>query len=110
MQMTVPRHSNSKSYQTTKEVDVMTTAAVPPQQSNIWWVFLLQGLAGILLGVMLITAPGATLLALITFLGFYWLITGVLALLRVLVDRSVPWLWSLVVAIVGIFAGVLVVM
>jgi len=109
MQMTVPRHSNSKSYQTTKEVDVMTTAAVPTQPSNIWWVFLLQGLAGILLGVMLITAPGATLVVLSTFLGFYWLITGVLALVRVFADRSVPWLWSLLVGIVGILAGIFVV-
>ena len=49
----------------------MTTADALPQQSSIWWVFLLQGIAGILLGVMLLTAPGATLLALTTFLGFY---------------------------------------
>ena len=34
---------------------------VPTQQSTIWWVFLLQGLAGVLLGAMLITQPGATL-------------------------------------------------
>ena len=87
----------------------MTTAGVPTQQSNVWWVFLLQGLAGILLGVMLITAPGATLVVLSTFLGFYWLITGVLALVRVFADRSVPWLWSLLVGIVGILAGIFVV-
>jgi len=87
----------------------MTTAGIPTQQSNIWWVFLLQGLAGILLGVMLITAPGATLVVLSTFLGFYWLITGVLALVQVFVDRSVPWLWSLLVGIVGILAGIFVV-
>ena len=87
----------------------MTTAGIPTQQSNVWWVFLLQGLAGILLGVMLITAPGATLVVLSTFLGFYWLITGVLALVQVFVDRSVPWLWSLLVGIVGILAGIFVV-
>jgi len=87
----------------------MATPAVPTPQSNVWWVFLLQGLAGILLGVMLITAPGATLVVLATFLGFYWLITGVLALVRVFADRSVPWLWSLLVGIVGILAGIFVV-
>ena len=87
----------------------MTTAGIPTQQSNVWWVFLLQGLAGILLGVMLITAPGATLVVLSTFLGVYWLITGVLALVRVFADRSVPWLWSLLVGIVGILAGIFVV-
>src|SRR5215467_9930276 len=87
----------------------MTMAGIPTQQSNVWWVFLLQGLAGILLGVMLITAPGATLVVLATFLGFYWLITGVLALVRVFVDRSVPWLWSLLVGVVGVLAGIFVV-
>ncbi len=87
---------------------MMTTAAVPTEQSNIWWLFLLQGIAGILLGLMLLTAPGETLLALITFLGFYWLITGMLALVRIFVDRSVPWVWSLLTGIVGILAGILV--
>ena len=54
-------------------------AALTRQRPNIWWLALLQGIAAILLGFMLFTAPGATLVTLITFLGFYWLITGVLA-------------------------------
>jgi len=87
---------------------MMTTAAVPTEQSNIWWLFLLQGIAGILLGLMLLTAPGETLLALTTFLGFYWLITGVLALVRIFVDRTVPWIWPLLIGVVGILAGILV--
>src|SRR5919108_4835401 len=103
-----PHHCDPKSYQTTKEAAVMTTADAPPPQSSIWWVFLLQGIAGILLGVMLLTAPGATLLVLITFLGFYWLVMGVLALVRVFVDRSVPWIWSLLVGVAGILAGIFV--
>jgi uncharacterized membrane protein HdeD (DUF308 family) len=77
-------------------------------RSDIWWVFLLQGLAGIVLGIMLLTEPAATLIALTTFLGFYWLITGVLALVQVFVDRSTPWVWSLLSGIVGIVAGLFV--
>ena len=57
---------------------------------------------------MLITAPGATLVAIVTFLGFYWLITGILALVQVFVDRSVPWIWSLISGLLGIAAGLLV--
>jgi hypothetical protein len=30
----------------------MTTATFQSARSNIWWVFLLQGIAGILLGLM----------------------------------------------------------
>ena len=86
----------------------MTTTALQPQQSSIWWFFLLEGIAGIILGLLLITDPGATMVALVTFLGFYWLIMGILALVRIFVDRSVPWIWSLLIGIVGILAGILV--
>jgi uncharacterized membrane protein HdeD (DUF308 family) len=86
----------------------MTMTALHPQPSSIWWFFLLEGIAGIILGLLLITDPGATLVALVTFLGFYWLIMGILALVRIFIDRSVPWIWSLLIGIVGILAGILV--
>jgi len=86
----------------------MTITALLPQKSDIWWVFLLQGFAGIILGLMLVTQPGATIVALTTFLGFYWLITGLLSLVQVFVDRSIPWIWSLLSGLVGILAGLFV--
>ena len=85
----------------------MTALQRAPHHS-IWWLVLLQGIAGILLGLMLITAPGETMLALITFLGFYWLITGVLSLVQMFVDPLIPWFWSLLSGILGIAAGILV--
>jgi DNA-binding winged helix-turn-helix (wHTH) protein/uncharacterized membrane protein HdeD (DUF308 family) len=87
--------------------DVAMTAS-HPQQTSIWWLFWLQGMTGIVLGLMLLTAPGTTTAALVSFLGLYWLIMGILALVRVFVDRSVPWLWSLVTGITGILAGIFV--
>ena len=57
----------------------MADVALRTQHSDIWWVFLLQGLAGIVLGIMLLTEPAATLVAPTTLLGFYWLTTGILA-------------------------------
>lgn len=90
---------------TTMTQDASATRAA---QSSIWWLFLLQGIAGILFGVMLITAPGATLVTLVTFLGFYWLFTGVLSLVQMFVDRSVPWIWLLLSGILGIAAGFIV--
>jgi uncharacterized membrane protein HdeD (DUF308 family) len=87
----------------------MAIAGVATQrQSGTWWLFLLQGIAAILLGLMLLTNPGATLLALMTFLGFYLLITGMLSLVRVFVDRSTPWIWSLLSGIIGTLAGIFV--
>lgn len=86
----------------------MATTAEQTQQSDIWWVFLLQGIAAIILGLLMLTAPGATLLVLVTMLGIYWLVMGVLAFVRVFVDHSVPWFWSLLIAIVGVIAGLAV--
>jgi uncharacterized membrane protein HdeD (DUF308 family) len=99
---------NARNSRRNVEAEPMTTTALQPQQSSIWWFFLLEGIAGIILGLLLITDPGATLVALVTFLGFYWLIMGILALVRIFIDRSVPWIWSLLIGIVGILAGILV--
>ena len=87
----------------------MTSLAPSPQQSNLWWLLLLQGIAAIILGLMLITAPGATLVVMVTFLGFLWLIEGILSLVHVFIDRSIPRIWSLLTGIIGIIAGILVV-
>ena len=83
------------------------TIVVP--RTGIWWVLLLQGMAGVGLGSLLISEPGATTIVIVTFLGIYWLIMGIFALVRIFVDQSVPWVWSLLVAIVGILAGLSVV-
>ncbi len=79
----------------------MATAFTRGDQSDIWWVFLLQGIAALLFGFLLITQPGTTLVALV-------LIMGVLEVVRVFVDRSVPWYWSLLIGVLGIAAGVIV--
>ena len=70
----------------------MATVAARVDQSNIWWVFLLQGIAALIFGGLLLTAPAATLLAMTVFLGLYLLFIGVLELVRVFVDRSQPWI------------------
>src|SRR5262245_18547841 len=85
-----------------------TAVTATPHQSNHWWLFLLQGIAAILLGLMVISAPGVAIVTLVTFLGFFWLISSVLSLVRVFVDRSSSWVWSLLVGIVGILAGIAV--
>lgn len=91
-----------------REISRKSLATLDTQLSQIWWVFLLKGLAGIILGFFLLTEPAATIVALTTLLGFYWLIQGVLSLVQVFVDRSIPWIWPLLSGIVGIVAGLFV--
>jgi uncharacterized membrane protein HdeD (DUF308 family) len=91
------------------ESAAMTDVPLLPRKSDIWWLFLLQSFFGLVMGIMLITEPGAPLAVLSSVLGLYWLITGVLALVKVFVDRSTPWIWSLLTGIVGVLAVLFVV-
>src|SRR4051812_20409478 len=86
----------------------MATVALETPKSSVWWLLLLQGTAALILGLLLLTAPDVTLIGLVTFLGVYWLITGVLSLVSMFVNHSVHWIWSLITGIVGILAGIFV--
>lgn len=93
---------------TTASADTVSSAPASAHQKDIWWLFLLQGCAGILFGLMLLTAPAATMVTLVTFLAFYWFFTGALSLVQIFVDRSVPWIWLLLNGVFGIVAGLIV--
>lgn len=73
-----------------------------------WWLLLLEGIAGLLIGILLLTQTGATLYTLVVFLGVYWLVTGILDLVMLFVDRT-QWGWKLFSGIVGILAGLVIV-
>jgi len=73
-----------------------------------WWLVLLEGIAGLLIGILLLTETGVTLFALIVFVGVYWFVTGILDLVMLFVDRR-QWGWKLFSGIIGIIAGLLVI-
>ena len=86
----------------------MTTDTMSPQGTPIpWWVVLLQGISAIIIGVLLLTSPGVTMLALVTFLGVYWLITGIFSIVAIFID-STAWGWKLFSGVIGILAGLLI--
>lgn len=73
-----------------------------------WWLVLLLGLGSILVGILLLTAPGATLGFLVQALGWFWLIAGVLSIVSSFV---IPRLrgWKLFAGILGVIVGFLVI-
>ena len=87
-------------------------AAVDRSEKNLpiipWWLVLLEGLALIAIGVMLLIQPGITTTLLIRFLGFYWLIKGFVNIIGIFFDHRL-WGWKLFVAIVSIWAGLLII-
>jgi uncharacterized membrane protein HdeD (DUF308 family) len=72
-----------------------------------WWLVLLEGIAAVIIGIFLLTAPGITLLFLVQVTGFFWLIGGILRLVSIFVDSSL-WGWKLLAGIVGVLAGLVV--
>jgi uncharacterized membrane protein HdeD (DUF308 family) len=72
-----------------------------------WWVALVAGIAMTLAGLLLLMAPGLTLIVLVQFLGVSWLVGGVVRLVSIFVDRS-GWGWKILSGILGIVAGLFV--
>lgn len=86
------------SQSTTSRADVN----LPP-----WWLVLLEGLAALIIGLYLIISPAKTILFLVQILGWYWLITGILTLIFLFMDRT-DMIWKIVSGILGIVAGLVI--
>jgi len=83
----------------------MTTEAVSVENKRIpWWLILLQGIALVILGILLLTWTGATLVILVQFLGIWWLVQGLFQIISIFIDSSL-WGWKLFAGILGIAAG-----
>ena len=77
--------------------------------SKVWWLVLLRGILVFLLGLLLITAPGLTLAALVVFLGAYWFVHGIFSIIGIFIGASGRhWGWLLLDGIIGILAGIFV--
>ena len=77
--------------------------------SNKWWLVLLQGIALLILGLLLLTAPKLATVSLIVFLGIYWLVSGIFAIVEIFSgDKSTHWGWLLFYGVLGILAGLAV--
>jgi uncharacterized membrane protein HdeD (DUF308 family) len=73
-----------------------------------WWVVLIGGIAGIVVGILLLTNTAAATLFLVQVLGIYWLISGIVSIVQIFID-STGWGWKLAIGILGIIAGLLII-
>jgi uncharacterized membrane protein HdeD (DUF308 family) len=69
-----------------------------------WWLLLVEGIAAIVVGVLLLMNPSEMSVLLIRVLAIYWLIKGIVAIITIFIDSS-AWGWKLFIGIVGIIAG-----
>jgi uncharacterized membrane protein HdeD (DUF308 family) len=85
-----------------------TAAPLGGRRGVPWWLVLLEGIAALILGILLLTDTQATVFVVVQFLGFYWLIDGVFRLISIFLD-SADWGWKLAGGLIGIFAGLYVI-
>jgi uncharacterized membrane protein HdeD (DUF308 family) len=71
-------------------------------------VVLLEGIALVIIGVLLFTDTEQTLFTLVLFLGIWWFISGIFDLVTLFVDRT-DWGWKLFSGVLGILAGLLII-
>jgi uncharacterized membrane protein HdeD (DUF308 family) len=86
----------------------MTAALTQTKSSAPWWLILIEGIAVLILGILLLTSPGATSVVVTTFLGAYFLVSGIFNIVAVFTNKERKWYWSLLIGILGIIAGLLV--
>ena len=66
----------------------MATRTAAQQTPSVpWWLVLLQGIALLILGALLLTNPAMTTIVLIQFLGIYWLVKGIFEIVSIFIDH-----------------------
>ncbi len=86
----------------------MTTAASTAfseqKRAKPWWIPLVEGIALLIGGVLLLTSPLQTIVSLTRVLGLFWFLSGIFEIVSIFVDRS-AWGWKLLGGIIGLLAG-----
>lgn len=77
--------------------------------ASSWWLFLLQGIAALVIGVLLLTATEQTVTVLVALLGIYWMVSGVFNMVAALAGHVPDHKWWVIVAgVISIIAGLAV--
>ena len=72
-----------------------------------WGLVLVEGIVVALFGLILLVAPGASLVFLVWLLGIYLLIAGIFRIIGIFLDSS-SWGWKLAAGILCLIAGLVV--
>ena len=74
-----------------------------------WWIPLIEGIALLIVGVLLLTSPIETTLRLTRILGLFWFVGGIFEIVSIFIDRS-AWGWKLIGGLIGLWAGYYLIM
>jgi uncharacterized membrane protein HdeD (DUF308 family) len=76
--------------------------------SHDWWLFLIWGMAAVILGVLLFTRPIVSTIALVTVIALFWFVGGVVDIVSALVHRTSTWGWRLAGGILSVLVALYV--
>jgi len=77
---------------------------------SVWWLVLLRGIFAIILGILAFIWPAATAVAFVWVFGIYVIVDGIVNIVQAIANRKQDptWGWLLTIGIVGLIAGVVV--
>lgn len=76
--------------------------------SGAWVLVLIQGIAAIVIGLLLLFSPVITTVVLVQILGWYFIISGAIGIISLVKDRTM-WGLKIFMGIIGILAGIFIV-
>jgi uncharacterized membrane protein HdeD (DUF308 family) len=85
-----------------------STAAAAAPKGFPWWLMLLQGIFGLVIGVFLLMYPAKTTIVLVQVIAWWWLIMGGLELISLFWDRT-KWGWKLFGGALSVIAGAFII-
>ncbi len=86
---------------------VVTEMSIYDSKLFPWWLLLVWGILAVLIGAMFLITPGLTTVLLVTFMGAYWLVGGILAFASLAVDRTHMG-WKIFLGVINILAGIII--
>jgi uncharacterized membrane protein HdeD (DUF308 family) len=72
-----------------------------------WWLTLMGGILGVIIGLLLLSTPVKTTYGLVIGLGIYWVLGGVFTLVGMFIDHT-GWGWKLFSGVLSILAGLII--
>ena len=93
----------------TTATNTLSEQQIKEALASLWWMPLMRGILLVVVGILMFTQPGTTLLSLLWFMGIYWIVDGVFSLIEgVRGHPEKSRIWMFIRGIVSILAGIFI--
>ena len=90
----------------TTATNTLSEQQIKEALASLWWMPSMRGILLVIVGILMFTQPGTTLLSLLWFMGIYWIVDGLFSLIEGVRGHSEKSrIWMFISGIVSILAG-----